>query len=98
MVVDTGPPVSAGIGKTGLSSPAENGDLDWVDPINYEKPVAADADGRVVLPVLIPGATYRFTDRAANQGPFVRRLVREFTVKPGETLDLGDIVIEKPRP
>ncbi len=59
--------------------------------------MAADADGRVVLPVLIPGATYRFTDRAPKQGPIVRRLVREFTVKSGATLDLGDIVIEKPR-
>ena len=98
MVVNTGPPVSGGIGKTGPLVVSDSGDLDWVDPINYQKPVAADADGRVVLPVLIPGATYRFTDRAANQGPFVRRLLREFTVKPGETLDLGDIVIEQPRP
>jgi RNA polymerase sigma factor (sigma-70 family) len=98
MAVNTGPPVSAGIGETGSLVVSQNGDLDGVDPINYEKPVAADADGRVVLRVLIPGATYRFTDRAANQGPFVRRLLREFTVKPGETLDLGDIVIEKPRP
>ena len=98
MVVNTRPPVSGGIGKTGSLVVIDPGDLDWVDPINYEKPVAADADGRVVLPVLIPGATYRFTDRAANQGLIVRRLLREFTVKPGETLDLGDIVIEKPRP
>ena len=97
MVVNTGPPISGGIGKTGPLVAIDPGDLDWVDPINYEKPVAADADGRVVLAVLIPGATYRFTDRAPNQGLFVRRLVREFTVKPGETLDLGDIVIEKPR-
>jgi hypothetical protein len=49
-----------------------------------------------VLPVLIPGATYRFTDRAANQGLILRRLIREFSVKPGETVDLGDILIEKP--
>ena len=98
MVVNTGAPVSGGIGKTGPLVVSDSGDLDWVDPINYQKPVAADADGRVVLPVLIPGATYRFTDRAANQGPLVRRLLREFTVKPGETLDLGDIVIEQPRP
>jgi hypothetical protein len=96
MVVNTGPPVSAGIGKTGSLVVSDSGNLDWVDPINYEKPVAADAEGRVVLPVLIPGATYRFTDRAANQGLILRRLIREFTVKPGETVDLGDIVIEKP--
>ena len=51
-----------------------------------------------VLPALIPGATYRFTDRAANQGLLVRRVVREFTPKGGEALDLGDILIEKPRP
>ena len=98
MVVNTAPPVFAGIGKTGSLVVSDSGDLDWVDPINYEKPVTADADGRVVLPVLIPGATYRFTDRAANQGSIIRRLLSEFTVKPGETLDLGDIVIDKPRP
>ena len=66
-------------------------DLDWIDPINYENPVASDADGRVALPVLIPGATYRFIELTTI--PQVRK---EFTVKPGETLDLGDILIEKP--
>jgi hypothetical protein len=71
-------------------------DLDWIDPINYENPVASDADGRITLPVLIPGATYRFTDRASAIGPGILR--KEFTVKPGETLDLGDILIEKPQP
>ncbi len=50
-----------------------------------------------MLPVLIPGATYRiydFTTFVRGQaGPALRK---EFTVKPGETLDLGDIRIEKP--
>ncbi len=98
MDVSARPPVSDMNGKTGPLVVTDAGNLDWVDPINYEKPVAADADGRVVLPVLIPGATYRFTTRVAGQGPIVQRLLREFTVKPGETLDLGEIVIEKPRP
>jgi hypothetical protein len=58
----------------------------------------SDADGRLTLPVLIPGATYRFTDRTTvrrgETGPEVRK---EFRVKPGETLDLGEVRIENPR-
>ena len=56
-----------------------------------------DADGRITLPDLIPGATYRINDWSTvndeEKGVQVRR---DFTVKPGETLDLGDILIEKP--
>ena len=50
-----------------------------------------------MFPALIPGATYRFIDDTmvvrGKTGPQVRK---EFTVKPGETIDLGDILIEKP--
>jgi hypothetical protein len=56
----------------------------------------ADADGRITLPDLIPGASYRIIDFSTvndDQGVQVRK---DFTVKPGETLELGDIVIEKP--
>jgi hypothetical protein len=35
---------------------------------------------------------YRLSDRS---GP--GKVRKEFTVKPGETLDLGDILIEKPQ-
>ena len=67
--------------------------------MNYETELAPDAQGRIALPVLIPGATYRFVDSTmvvrGVTGPQVRK---EFTVKPGETLDLGDILIEKPQP
>jgi hypothetical protein len=56
-----------------------------------------NADGRITLPDLIPGAWYRISDSSTmnveNQGVQVRR---DFTVQPGETLDLGDILIEKP--
>jgi hypothetical protein len=47
----------------------------------------------VIFPVLIPGATYQILD-VSNEG--VRPIRKEFTIKPGETLDLGDIRIEKP--
>jgi hypothetical protein len=51
--------------------------------------------GNLILPVLIPGVTYRIYDGTAGNeaGP---RLRREFSVKAGEGLHLGDILIEKP--
>jgi protocatechuate 3,4-dioxygenase beta subunit len=62
----------------------------WDDPV-------VDAEGRVTLVALIPGALYRISDfstvNVADKGAQVRK---DFTVKPGETLDLGDILIEKP--
>jgi hypothetical protein len=74
---------------------SDEGALTQVDPINYQKNPAPDAQGRVTFPALIPGATYRIIDRTlpAGIGPQIRK---EFTVRPGETLDLGDIRIEKP--
>ena len=57
-----------------------------IDPILYGNGPVSDAQGRSSLPGLIPGATY-----------WVSRLRKEFTVKPGETLELGDILIEKPQ-
>ncbi len=59
--------------------------LAGIDPINYGNGPVSDAQGQIAFPALVPGATYRVF-------PFRK----EFTVKPGETLDLGDILIEKP--
>jgi RNA polymerase sigma factor (sigma-70 family) len=69
-----------------------------VDPKHYRRKSRAplsDADGRITLPDLIPGARYRFSDRSNRDKP--AQIRKEFTVKPGETLDLGDILIEKPQ-
>ena len=96
MVVTPGPPFNRA-GKAGLLA-ADETDLNLIDPVNYEKPIVSDADGRVTLPVLIPGATYRFTDITTAREPSGPQIRKEFTVKAGETLDLGDIRIEKLRP
>ena len=50
-----------------------------------------DAEGRMTFPTLIPGATYRvivFNQEVKTQ--------IEFTVKPGEAKDLGDLTIRNP--
>jgi hypothetical protein len=68
-----------------------------LDRKHYWNDRLSDADGRIMLPSLIPGATYRISDWSTvndeTKGVQVRK---DFSVKPGETLDLGDIVIEKP--
>jgi hypothetical protein len=71
--------------------------LSSFDPINYPARQTSDAKGRITFPALIPGATYRIIDRTTAQNPTGPKLRKEFTAKPGETLDLGDIVIEKPQ-
>jgi RNA polymerase sigma factor (sigma-70 family) len=66
-----------------------------IDPINHEGPPTSDAEGRVTFTALIPDATYRIIDRTPFQSPQGPQVRKEFSVKPGETLELGDILIEK---
>jgi RNA polymerase sigma factor (sigma-70 family) len=49
-----------------------------------------DAEGRMVLTSLVPGVTYRIVQMNSNSP-----VLRDFTARPGETVDLGDIVIGK---
>jgi hypothetical protein len=96
MVVTPGPPYSVSKDHAGLVN-ADEADVSQIDTVNYATELTTDVQGRLMLPVMVPGASYRFIDwsvavRGAS-GPQVRK---EFRVKPGETLDLGDIVIEKP--
>jgi hypothetical protein len=53
--------------------------------------VATGEDGRLTLPALIPGATYRVS--TFRDGGY--HVVKEFTAHGGESLDLGDIVVER---
>ncbi len=57
----------------------------------------SDAEGRATFPALIPGASYRIVDRTPLSGEGDPVIRKEFTVKPGESLDLGDILVARPR-
>jgi protocatechuate 3,4-dioxygenase beta subunit len=96
MVVTAAPLVGAAQVNSGQLF-ADGGILSNVDPINHANPLVSDAEGRVEIPVLIPGATYRLIDRTAVRAPGDAQVRKEFSVKPGATLDLGDIRIEKPQ-
>ncbi len=98
MVLMVVTPGALGVGRAQKEYPliADQATMDQIDRINYAKPLTTDAEGRIALPALIPGATYRIADRTTAgtaEGPKLRK---EFRVKSGETLDLGDILIEKP--
>jgi protocatechuate 3,4-dioxygenase beta subunit len=94
MVVSPGAPASAATLKAGLRF-ADELRLNSVDPINHKAQMVCDAEGRLTVRALIPGATYRVIDDTAGleAAPQVRK---EFTVKPDETIELGDILIQKP--
>lgn len=63
-----------------------------VDRTNYSDFKKSDKDGNLVLPALIPGATYQIAAVRGNRG---LQIVKEFQVKSNETLELGDLVVEK---
>jgi hypothetical protein len=68
-----------------------------VDRKHYWSGPHTDAEGRITLISLIPGALYRIIDfSTVNDDKKGIQIRKDFTVKPGETVDLGDIVIEKP--
>jgi hypothetical protein len=95
MVVTPGP---AAVSRKTVSEghlAAHQGALAEIDPLNYGNAPASDVQGRITFPALIPGAMYRIIDRTTSRevGPQVRK---EFTVKPGEKVDLGNILIEEP--
>ena len=92
MVVTPGPSPSRQLENEARLA-ADGAPLVGIDSINYADGPVSDALGRIAFPALVPGATYRRTPSGTRGAP----RSDEFTVKPGETLDLGDIVIEKPQ-
>lgn len=51
-----------------------------------------NADGRVTFPSIIPGATYWID----NKRDYKQDFTTKFSVKPGENIDLGDVVVKRP--
>jgi hypothetical protein len=62
----------------------------WQNIVRPAKVPKTDADGRVTVDNLIPGATYRVSF-VNKQGDFDEGY--EFTVRSGETVDVGEVVI-----
>ncbi|HEV3136965.1 MAG TPA: hypothetical protein VGZ26_03660, partial [Pirellulales bacterium] len=62
----------------------------WQNVVRPAKVPRSDAEGRVVVSDLIPGATYNlsFVSKKGNWDEGY-----EFTVRSGETTDVGDVVI-----
>ena len=69
--------------------------LSRIDPDHYND-LVSNAEGRVTFPALIPGATYRVNDMTADNEPGGRKTRKLFVATAGESIELGDIVIEKP--
>ena len=69
-----------------------------VDRKHYWNLPGTDDEGRITLISLIPDAMYRIID-FSTVGDDMKgiQIRRDFTVKSGQTLDLGDIVIAKPQ-
>jgi hypothetical protein len=78
---------------------------DQMDPLNADdismgsldgryETLRTDAQGKVTFPTLLPGATFRIIAQSPEAG-FVN-VKKDFTVEPGQLLDLKDITI-KPR-
>ena len=71
--------------------------LSRIDPTRYAE-LITDAQGRITFPALIPGATYRIIDQTTVDAATGRQVRKEFVAGAGAAIELGDIVIEKPRP
>jgi hypothetical protein len=59
-----------------------------IDRHNYWNAAGTDREGRITFPALIPGAIYQM-------GTFKGRwnLHKQFSVRSGETLDLGNVTM-----
>jgi hypothetical protein len=95
MVVTPGPDRAAPGMPNDNQLAADADYLSRIDPERYAD-LVSDPQGRVTFPVLIPGATFRVLDNTTQNNTGHRQVRKEFVARAGETIDLGDILIENP--
>ena len=66
------------------------------DRDGYRGRLTSDGRGRLTLPALIPGTSYRIYDGSTIHDPAGIQLRREFTAEAGAAVELGDVLIERP--
>jgi hypothetical protein len=68
-------------------------DADFISNVDRANNASLKTDdqGYVTLPALIPGASYRLNATRGGRN----QIVKEFQVKADETLDLGELVVER---
>jgi hypothetical protein len=76
---------------------ADEGGVGALDPAHNGTVPVSDALGQVVFPALIPGASYRFYDPTSYGNPDGPQIRTDFIARPGETIELGDILIANPQ-
>jgi hypothetical protein len=96
MIITPGPPDRGSPVKDDSLS-ADESSLTRLDSVNYGADFQSDAQGRVTWPVLIPGASYRIVDRTPAFGGGEPEVRREFVAGAGAAVELGDILIARPR-
>ena len=70
---------------------ADAASVESIDSANNPFPHQSDADGRYTVAALIPGATYRIATYRKQRF----ELAKEFKAIANETIDLGDITVER---
>jgi hypothetical protein len=91
-------PGQDGLGKDATDQDRLSADGDYlsrIDPVHYHD-LVSDTQGRITFEALIPDATYRINDTTTEDQTDGRETRKVFVAVASETLDLGDIVVEKP--
>ena len=75
-------------------------DSDYVSRIDMARyaDLRSNAQGRITLPSLIPGATYRVHDMTTAEEAGGRKTRTMFIAGASQAIELGDVLIEKPKP